>query len=574
MTMERVGRYEILGEIGRGGMAVVHRAHDPRFKRDVAVKILPEQFTHDPTFRARFEREAQAIASLEHPAIVPVYDFGEEEGRPFLVMRYMPGGSLADRLQSGPLSLAESAFIISQIATGLEMAHEQGIVHRDLKPGNILFDTEGNPHLADFGMAKLMAATNTFTGSAVIGTPAYMSPEQAKGGQPVDGRSDVYALGIILFEMITGKAPYEADTPVQVLMKHILDPVPALPEETSRHLPLAVNKIVERALAKDVDIRYQTPTQFAQALSDTVEAPAGVEPTAQTDPASSTVEAGSPATSPDAPSSSEELMPGQAQEVASGVESGVTDPEVFEPVDKEETRPAPEEEKTGAKRPLWVWGAAGILLLIVLGGGGLWLGNWGNNPEPAPTSTADRLVAAAATATTTETPAPATETAVPSPSSSPSATPSPSPTDTPTVEPTLTGVMTPTVRIRLQSVNVREGPGTVYDIVGILYEGDEVAVIAQTDNENWYLVKLPDGLLGWLAASVSEGVTSLETLSIAATIPPRPTNTPLPTSTPAPTQPPPPPRDDDDKDEEPEPTSTPVPPTPIPTPKPTATSYP
>jgi serine/threonine-protein kinase len=539
-------------------MAVVYKALDPRFMREVAIKVLPAQFTHDPTFRARFEREAQAIASLEHPAIVPVYDFGEHEQQPFLVMRYMPGGSLADRLQDGPLSLAQSAFIVRRIAAGLEMAHGQGVIHRDLKPGNILFDLDGNPHLADFGIAKLVEATSTFTGSAVIGTPAYMSPEQAKGGQPVDGRSDIYALGVILYEMITGRAPYEADTPVQVLMKHILEPVPVLPEELSRQFPVAVDRVIERSLAKEVEGRYQTPTQFAQALSRTVAARPEVG------------EAASPLSPPDEHEAAEDVSGGAspAREPTNGEEPAAPASEAERVLDGAPHEDLDHAENGEAKRPLWVWAAIGVVVLLLLGGGGLWLGGRGGDPTPTATSAAGRLVAAAPTGTATETPVPATETAVPSASPSPSSTPSPSPTKTPTAAAAVTGTTTPTVRVRLQSVNVRGGPGTAYDVVDILFEDDEAPVIAQTENGNWYLIELPDGQRGWLAASVSEEVTALEAVSIALTVPARPTNTPTATYTPAPTQAPPPPSPDDDDDDDDDngndPAPTQAPPTPVP----------
>src|SRR5688572_2426856 len=186
-------------------MATVYRAYDPRFKREVAIKILPREFLHSPTFKARFEREAQTIASLEHSAIVPVYDYGEENDQPYLVMRLMTGGSLADRLAREPLSLSETANIFSRLAPALDRAHALGIVHRDLKPGNILFDSDGHPFISDFGLAKLTQQSNTqLSQTGVMGTPAYMSPEQARGDKHIDGRADLYALGAILFHMLSG----------------------------------------------------------------------------------------------------------------------------------------------------------------------------------------------------------------------------------------------------------------------------------------------------------------------------------------------------------------------------------
>ena len=265
MIPEKIGRYEIRAELGRGGMATVYYAHDPRFKRDVAVKVLPREFLHDPTFRARFDREAQTIASLEHPAIVPVYDFGEEAGQPYLVMRFMPGGSLDGRLDRGPLSLAEAAGLMSRLALALDEAHAHGIIHRDLKPGNILFDQRGDPHISDFGLAKLSEVGATFTGSYLVGTPAYMSPEQARGQPDLDGRSDIYALGVILFEVLTGQHPYHAATPMGLAVKHITEPVPSI-LKTKPDLPPACETVIARAMAKQPEARFATARQLAAAL--------------------------------------------------------------------------------------------------------------------------------------------------------------------------------------------------------------------------------------------------------------------------------------------------------------------
>ena len=196
-----IGRYEILEQLGRGGMATVYRARDPRFEREVAIKLLPREFMHDPNFKARFVREAQTVARLEHPAIVPVHDFGEYEGQLYLVMRHMSGGSLADLIETGGLGLEQAAAVVLRVAAGLDYAHARGVIHRDLKPGNVLFDETGHAYLADFGIARLVEATLELTRSGVyIGTPAYMSPEQVRGDLELDGRSDVYALGIILFD--------------------------------------------------------------------------------------------------------------------------------------------------------------------------------------------------------------------------------------------------------------------------------------------------------------------------------------------------------------------------------------
>jgi len=268
MQPEKIGIYEVKSELGRGGMATVYRAYDPRFEREVAVKVLPSELLHaDPQFRLRFEREAKIVAQLEHTAIVPVYDVGEANGQPYFVMRYMNGGSLSERIKAGGLTLDDAARILGAIAPGLDEAHSKNIVHRDIKPSNILFDKRGNPYISDFGIAKLsQAQAGNVTGSAIIGTPAYMAPEQAQGTE-VDGRADIYALGIILFEMLTGKQPYEADTPMAVAIKHITDPVPHI-RQTHPQLPEGMDAIIQKAMAKDKSERFSTAVEMTNAILD------------------------------------------------------------------------------------------------------------------------------------------------------------------------------------------------------------------------------------------------------------------------------------------------------------------
>jgi len=265
METQKFGRYEIKAEIGRGGMATVYHAYDPRFEREVALKVLPREMLHDVQFRTRFDREAKTIAMLEHPAIVPVYDFGEEQGQPYFVMRYMTGGSLSDRMKNGPMSIQEAARILAHIAPALDDAHTKGIIHRDLKPGNILFDQFNEPYISDFGIAKLNESQTNVTGSAIVGTPAYMSPEQAQG-EGIDGRSDIYGLGVILFELLTGQQPYHGDTPMSVVVKHITDPVPHI-MDVKPDLPPDIEVIIEKAMAKDRNERFQNVRSMADALS-------------------------------------------------------------------------------------------------------------------------------------------------------------------------------------------------------------------------------------------------------------------------------------------------------------------
>lgn len=265
MSPDKVGRYKIKSELGRGGMATVYRAHDPSFNREVAVKLLPREMLHNLLTRSRFKRELKLIASLEHPAIVPVYDVGEDDNQPFFVMRYMSGGSLTEMIQKAAFSLKDAALIIERLAAALDHAHSRKIIHRDIKPDNVLFDGSHNPYLSDFGVAKLTESAVSSTGEEVIGTPAYISPEQARGEQ-VDHRADIYGLGAILYEMLTGERPYDGGTVIGIALQHINEPIPDI-LKLRPDLPPEVDTIIKTALAKDKEQRYGTALDLARALN-------------------------------------------------------------------------------------------------------------------------------------------------------------------------------------------------------------------------------------------------------------------------------------------------------------------
>lgn len=265
MTGKQLGPYHIVSPLGEGGMAAVYKAYQPAMERYVALKILPRHFANDPQFIARFQQEAKTLAKLQHPHILPVHDFGESEGYTYIVMPFVEGGTLADLLKGQPLSLLQIRNIISQVGMALDYAHSRGLIHRDVKPSNILMDESGNCLLTDFGLAKIVeGAANLTTSGTIMGTPAYMSPEQSMG-QKLDGRTDIYSLGVILYEMATGRTPYRAETPMAVVLKHINDPL-LPPRILNPELPEAVELIILKALSKTREDRYQTAGDMVQAI--------------------------------------------------------------------------------------------------------------------------------------------------------------------------------------------------------------------------------------------------------------------------------------------------------------------
>jgi formylglycine-generating enzyme required for sulfatase activity len=365
---EQIDRYEIRREIGRGGMATVYLAYDPRFKRQVAVKVLPRQFTHDPKYLARFEQEAQTIGTLEHPAIVPVHDFGEHNDAPYLVMRYMAGGSLRDRLWGEPLTLEEILPVLQRLAPALDNAHALGIIHRDLKPANILFDEEGRSYLADFGIARLAESSQTVS---MVGTPAYMSPEQVEAKRKLDGRSDLYALGVMLYELLSGQKPYEADTPTGQMLMHILEPVPDI-SLVNPDLSPETQQVINKAMAKDPDERYQSAAELVAALGgllDQAQAPAAVVAASDEGRHKETA-----VPLPVEIQAQAEMVKGVG-EAGPGLKDDL--PASSEPIVGREAVSLPEESPLPARGlPRWLWLAGALLLLVVIAWGirALWPG--------------------------------------------------------------------------------------------------------------------------------------------------------------------------------------------------------
>ena len=263
MTQDLIGRhlgkYRIVARLGRGGMAEVYKAFQPSLDRYVAVKVLHTFMAEEKDFLARFRREAKNVAALRHPNIVQVFDFDVEGDQYYMVMEFLDGPTLKSRLESlhlrgERLPLQDVLRITRDVGSALGYAHERGIVHRDVKPANVILEASGRVILTDFGVAKILTGTQFTATGTVLGTPAYMAPEQGMG-QPGDGRSDIYSLGVMLYEMATGRLPFDADTPLAVVMKHIHDPLP-LPRLVTPDLPESLERVILRALAKDPADRY------------------------------------------------------------------------------------------------------------------------------------------------------------------------------------------------------------------------------------------------------------------------------------------------------------------------------
>ncbi len=268
---ETVGPYRITEQLGSGGMATVFRAYHAALDRYVAIKVLHPAFKEDPNFLARFQREARVVAKLEHPNIVPVYDFSDHHGQPYLVMRYVEGETLKGRLARGPLPPDETLKVIHPIGAALTYAHGQGVLHRDVKPSNVMLTPKGDVFLTDFGLARIaQAGESTLSQDSMLGTPQYISPEQAKGERDLDARTDVYSLGVVVYELLVGRVPYQADTPYAVVHDHIFTPLP-MPRTINPNLPEPLERFLLKTLAKDRADRFQSVAEMMAGLNRAVD---------------------------------------------------------------------------------------------------------------------------------------------------------------------------------------------------------------------------------------------------------------------------------------------------------------
>lgn len=263
---QTLGPYQIVGQLGQGGMATVYKAYHAKLDRYVAIKVMHPAFKDDGNFLARFEREAQIVAKLEHAHIVPVYDYAEFEGQPYLVMKFIEGRTLKRILSAAPPTLQQILDILTPIASALTYAHKQGVLHRDIKPSNIVMDNSNVPYLTDFGLARIaQAGESTMSADMILGTPQYISPEQARGEKNLDYRTDLYSLGVILYEMVVGRVPFNADTPYAIVHDQIYSDLP-LPSKLNPEVTPPVEKVLLKALAKNAADRFNSASEMIDAF--------------------------------------------------------------------------------------------------------------------------------------------------------------------------------------------------------------------------------------------------------------------------------------------------------------------
>ena len=263
---ENVGPYRIIEQLGQGGMATVFKAYHPALDRHVAIKAMHPAFMQDPQFLARFEREARVVASLDHPNIVPIYDFAQQSGQPYLVMKFVEGQTLKAVLDSRSLTRAEILHVVKAVGAALGYAHKRGVLHRDIKPSNILLTADGQVYLADFGLARIAeAGQSSLSGDQLLGTPHYISPEQARGERDLDQGTDIYSLGIVLYQLTVGRVPFNADTPFSIIHDHIYTPLP-MPRETHPEMSETLENVLLKALAKDRRDRFATVDDLVRAF--------------------------------------------------------------------------------------------------------------------------------------------------------------------------------------------------------------------------------------------------------------------------------------------------------------------
>ncbi|MEO8393227.1 MAG: protein kinase [Chloroflexota bacterium] len=523
MIGTRLGEYEIVEEIGVGGMSRVYRAYQPSLSRFVAVKIIHRAIATDQRAVERFQREARLIGSLQHPHLLPIYAFDGLNDPPYIAMPYVEGGTLKDVLdKSGVLPIPDTLFILRQVASALDYAHRQGVIHRDIKPSNIMIDGDGNVFLMDFGIARLTAGGEGITQTGMsVGTPEYVAPEQAMGAENVDSRADIYSLGIMIFQMLSGNRPYAAPTPMAIVMKHINDPVPSI-IDFNPTLPAALDEVFSVALAKNPDARYQTASDLVEAVAQS-SVPTNARPKVLQKAARENVteirlkqaekqnqldqtmamfeqQRRAPPTPAPRPVASTPAMTPAPRPVASTpaptpamtpapqpvwTPSKEDSPTILTPTDQripsgasaqipQPVQPAPPAGRS-SRLPLVLIAGGGFALVVII------LIAVVASRSGTPTSTPGAQIVEVGSATLTDTPVP------------PSATPVPN-----TVVPTSPIPLAITKR----DLNVRGGPGTQYPVIGVFAANSQVSILGINEDGSWFKIRMLDGSEAWVGTGI------------------------------------------------------------------------
>jgi tRNA A-37 threonylcarbamoyl transferase component Bud32 len=554
MIGRTIGKYRIVEHLGRGGMAEVYKAYQPNLDRYVAIKMMHAFLADEKEFLSRFEREAKVVATLRHPNIVQVYDFDVESGVYYMVMEFISGETLKSRMQDLEtkdqwISLDDAARVILSVGSALKYAHERGMVHRDVKPANVMITLEGQVILTDFGIAKIVSASNLTASGAMVGTPSYMAPEQGMG-QPGDERSDIYSLGVMLYQLVLGRLPYDADTPLAVVLKHINEPLP-LPKALKPDISDDLNRVILKSLAKDPHDRYQKVADLAADLRKAMgmspedsHANAAKEAAIKLTGATMVGRVGGGVTPlPTAAVVTKEHSGTQVsapKTVVAGAAVSAPSTVVIAPTG------APTGVSTGAavptaekKRPGWLIPALGLTLVAIIAVGAIVvLSSRGTAPAPTPTAAGANLQLTEAAATDlTRTVAAVTDLTKEAAARTPTAAP-----------------LTAKLLSLEKEAELRDKAGSDPDaqIEGLLPVGSRFHVKARTGDSKWVRIETPDGVTGWIDAAMTglkteelqevPAATTLTRLTDTPTPTEIPTETPTPTLAPTQTKPPAPTR--------------------------------
>ncbi len=522
MQNRKIGKYEVIERLGRGGMAEVYRAYQGTLDRYVAIKVLHAFLADDPEFKSRFEREAQNIAKLKHPNIVQVYDFDydEEAESYYMVMELIDGSTLKDRLSSimargELLPIPEVIRIMRESASALSYAHSRSMIHRDVKPANLMLDHDNRVVLTDFGIAKIVTGAQFTASGGMVGTPAFMAPEQGLG-EAGDERSDLYSLGIIMFQMLTGQLPYDAETPLAIILKHLNTPTP-IARDVNPNVPEELDRIVRKVISKEAQDRYQNAAAliedldrftYANADSDTQPrsffAPPDINSTSRINP----------------------LPEAQNNSTAIGTNTSQFPAAI----------PPPEKASNSSLWPIWLIGALVTLLIIGFAARVIPLPAFliAASSTPSPTSVVIVPTVEVTAEATQQIAVQASSTVVEPSATSPALSSTPDDTPIPT-RLSLTPTPSPIAVFSGDGVGdtALQGPGQSFAKMMDVKAGEQVAIVGISSDKLWFQVQKANGLQGWVKVSAMDVFGNIDGLPVIIAPTLTPTDTPVSSNTPS-----------------------------------------